>query len=283
MGRPLLLALAAVAPFAVSACGGESDFTIDFAARAGSEEVSCGASFPGLGTGGAVRLRDFRLYVSNVRLVDADGAEVPLTLEDDGVWQQGGVALLDFEDGSAECGDSGTAETRTQIVGTAEIGEARGLRFTVGVPFAQNHFDSATAPSPLNLSTMFWNWRGGYKFMRIDLRDESNQNNFNIHLGATACMAATPVEAPAAPCGRPNRVEVSLDDFDPAAGTVILDLAGLLSGVDTSTNTNMTPPGCMSAPSDPNDCTPVFGNLGLDFSSGQCTGDCAGQGFVRGE
>jgi uncharacterized repeat protein (TIGR04052 family) len=282
LGAPLLPCLSLVL-----ACGGETeDYTLSFEARAGGAPLRCGEGYTGMGaSSGPVELRDFRLYVSDVRLVGADGAEAPLELDQDVVWQHASVALLDFEDGSGACSASGTPETRAVITGQAAIDAPTGVRFRIGVPFDLNHLDTATQPSPLNLGAMFWNWRGGYKFLRLDLRDRGVQppSAFNIHLGATACDAPTPVQPPSSPCGRPNRPDIALDGFDPSADTIVLDLAGLLTGVDTSTNTPMTPPGCMSAPTDPDDCGPVFQNLGLSFASGACTGDCAGQRFVRVE
>ena len=56
-----------------------------------------------------------------------------------------------------------------------------------------------------------------------------------------------------------------------------IDLAALVSEADITTNSAETPPGCMSSPMEPDDCTPVFGALGLDFANGTCVGDCDGQ------
>lgn len=260
--------------------------TIRFAARAGEEAVTCGQSYGGMGRAGPVELRDFRLYASDVRLVSPDGTERPLELEQDGVWQSGGIALLDFEDGTGACSETGNAEMRTEIRGVTSLEAVGGLRFRLGVPFDRNHLDTAAQPSPLNILAMHWNWRGGYKFLRLDLRDVGVDPSqpYNIHLGSTGCTSPAPVAPPSAPCGRPNRPEVVLDRFDPGAHTVVFDVGGLLDGVDTSTNTVGTNPGCMSGPNDAADCTPIFENLGLSFDTGACrTEGCADQRFVRVE
>jgi hypothetical protein len=74
--------------------------TIQFAARAGDQPVTCGQAISGIGASAAtVQIQDFRIYVSAVRLVDRQGAEHPVTLTPDGVWQGERVALLDFEGG----------------------------------------------------------------------------------------------------------------------------------------------------------------------------------------
>lgn len=291
MRRLPALAFAALAPVTL-ACGDEdapatpdpTDVVVRFAARAGDDPIACGQTYAGMGTGvGPIAVRDFRLYVSDLRLVAPDGTERPLALEADGIWQRDGVALLDFEDGTASCSETGNPELNTTVRGATELAEVSGIRFRLGLPFELNHFDTATQASPLNLPSMFWNWRGGYKFIRIDVRDEGSTppNPFNIHLGSTACGDGPAVTPPTAPCGRPNLADVALDGFDPATDEIVLDLAGLLEGVDTSTNAEGTPPGCMSAPTDPTDCAPVFRNLGLSFASGACEADCAGQRFVR--
>lgn len=274
MKRFHLLVLVAAA----AGCGdGDTSYTINFASLAGTQSIACDT--PLSAGGGNVLVRDFRLFVSNLELLTADGANA-LRLEQDGLWQSESLALLDFEEA---CGDFGNAELNTSVRGTAEVdGDVTGLRFQIGVPFERNHFDTATQPSPLNLASMFWNWRGGYKFIRIDLMGGDMMSvPFNVHLGSTACDGATDVDAPTMPCARPNRPTITLNGFDPASQEVVFDLQTLLTGSDTSTNTEGTPPGCMSAPTDPMDCTPVFRNLGLDFDSGSCSGNCDGQTFVR--
>lgn len=259
------------------ACGdGESTFSIPFSATVSGQAISCAQ--PATLGGRSVEVRDFRLFVSNVELMGADGARVPLTLTQDGQWQDGEVALLDFEDGTGSCSETGNAPTHTTIDGVADIDNPTGIRLEIGIPFARNHFETASQPAPLNIASMFWNWRGGYKFIRIDLRDGTTP--FNVHLGSTACDAASAVEAPTR-CDRSNRPVLMLSDVSFERG-VELDLANLLAGADTSTNTAMTPPGCQSSPTEADDCRPIFNNLGLDFASGQCAAaDCMGQSFAR--
>lgn len=275
-----------------SACGDDepvdpsrTPIELNFEARSGAVVVGCDSPITSAGIAGPLELRDFRLYVSNLRAIGPDGAEVPVELAQDGTWQNGDVALLDFEDGSGACSATGNPATRSVIEGQVELEDVRGVVFDIGVPFERNHLDASTAPSPLNVTSMYWNWRAGYKFARIDLRDTgaTPPMDFNIHLGSTGCESAAPVEGPTEPCARPNRPEVRLEDFDPAQQLVVLDLEGLLNTVDTSTNTAETPPGCMSGPTDPDDCTPLFQNLGMDFATGNCAGgDCSNQRFVRG-
>lgn len=280
-----LLALAAAAFLSTAAAAQEiAPITLRFAAMVGAEPFVCGRSYDGLGSGGA-RLTpgDFRFYVSDLHLIEESGNAVPLTLAQDGRWQYRDVALLDFETRSGPC-LTGTAETRAVVTGTAPVGRYRGLRFTLGVPFALNHADSTIAPSPLNLTSLFWGWQGGYKFLRIDLASAGSRPGpvshgahaghapagFPIHLGSTGCGPAGPGLTPA-PCRSPNRPVIELTGFDPTKGTVAADLKTLLDGVDVQSNAPSTPAGCMSAPED-GDCDRLMRNLGLPFSGTPSSG-----------
>lgn len=275
---PPLLAALCLTPLA---CGGEDepqDVTVTFAASVAGAEVSCDQMYTGLGaTGASARLADARLYVSNVELRDASGAWVPLTLTEDR-WQRAGVALLDFEDGTGACADSGTADLNATLRGTAPAGTYDGVRYTVGVPFELNHNDSATSGAPLDVPGMFWNWRGGYKFVRVDWSVEGGMvPRWNVHLGSTGCVSASPATAPDEACGRANAPQIELVDLDLSTDAIAIDLAALVGGADLQSNVMDSPPGCMSAPTEGSDCSPVFSALGLAFDNGACMNGCASQ------
>lgn len=270
------------APAAAPAAAGEP-VVITFAMKAGEQDIACGQTVEGLGSAGSpATFNDMRFYVSNVRLVNGAGEEVPVTLDDDGLWQGKGVALLDFEDGSAGCADSGTAEMNDKVTGTIPGGEYSGVRFDLGVPFALNHQDVTAAASPLNIPAMWWNWQYGYKFVRIDMKTDAAATDgaWFVHLGSTDCTAADPAAAPETPCGRPNIADIWLDGFNPAANVVVADVASLLAGVNLSESAP-EPPGCMSGPDDP-DCLALFPAFGLDVATGRCSeAGCATQTFFR--
>ncbi|MEM8720705.1 MAG: MbnP family copper-binding protein [Cyanobacteria bacterium P01_G01_bin.39] len=319
----------------------QEEIAINFEAFVGESEFACGESYEEIGTGSStITPTDFRFYVSDVALIDEDGNAVPLELEQDGKWQHQNVALLDFEDGTDSC-DNGTPETRTQVVGTIPEGDYESLSFTLGVPSQLNHNDAAIAPSPLNLTSMWWNWQGGYKFLRLDLETEqaianvsdvthsqtshsqgaasnvqinqqtvtshgnqttrqtsqqtsifqngqgthqqtssthtthhgdkdgqhsqhgnknASNNAYLIHLGSTGC--ADSAQSSLFNCANPNRVTVTLSDFDADKNVVVADLAELLAQSDLSTNQANTPNGCMSSPDD-DDCLPILESLSL--------------------
>lgn len=148
------------------------DVRLQFAGELAGQAADCSRRHENVGlTGASVGLADFRFYVSRVRMLDEQGNETVVRLVDHGPWQHGDVALLDFENGSANC-SNGTAPTNHLVLGEVPVGDYTGIAFDIGVPFDSNHADPTLAASPLNLTALFWNWRGGYRFMRVDLVSE---------------------------------------------------------------------------------------------------------------
>ncbi|MEG5136935.1 MULTISPECIES: MbnP family copper-binding protein [unclassified Microcoleus] len=265
---------------------------IKFSAMVGEKPFNCGESYSNLGTSAAtVTPTDFRFYVSDAALIDASGKAVPLTLKQDGKWQHQNVALLDFENKSGACAN-GTVEIRDRLIGTIPKGSYKGLQFTLGVPSNLNHEDASLAPSPLNLTSLWWNWRGGYKFLRIDIKNQmvdqkpdsksgkesspiahnagshgsshgGGLQGFMIHLGSTGCKAEGNNQKPTT-CANANTSKVILSNFDSTRNTVIVDLKSLVSQTNLAVNQANTPPGCMSEPND-GDCAGIMTNLGLPF------------------
>ncbi len=237
--------------------GGQA-VTIEFAAMVGTETFVCGDTYDNLGANdSSLVLSDFRFYVQDVELKDAAGIWVPVQL-DDNIFQTSGVALLDFEDG---CGELGNPELNDSVVGTVPAGEYDGLRFKMGVPFEMNHVNHATAPSPMNLTSLFWDWQVGYKFLRID-SGQFSETDWRMHLGSTGCVG-DPMAGGVTECANGNRVEVEFDAFDASANTVVADYAALVEGAALDEDA-AADAGCMSKPAD-TDCGPLFANLGLAF------------------
>jgi uncharacterized repeat protein (TIGR04052 family) len=216
---------------------------------------------------------------------------VPVTLDRDEIWQNGSVALLDFEDASGSC--NGTAAVNTSIRGHAPSGDYTGIAFTMGVPEELNHADATIAESPLNYTSLYWGWRFGYLFMRLDLETAPAQaahlgprpdvtlvqhglghshgtsaaaSGFSVHVGSVGCGGEGLMDArpPDAPCAVPNRARITLADFDPAEDVVVFDIAALLAEADVTVNMVGSVSGCMSTPDD-SDCAPIMPQLGLPF------------------
>lgn len=249
--------------------GATQPVELAFEARVGETPFSCTGPFTGLGSAATdVDITDFRMYVHGFELHDATtGSWVPLALTQDGLFQYQDLALLDFEDKTGSCGN-GTAEVNTKVVGTAPVGSYDGVRFKLGVPFELNHGDVASAPSPLNLSGLFWNWQGGYKFLRVDSVPAGGGSPFNLHLGSTGCDG-DPATGGVTACDRPNVAQVELSPFDPATGTILADYAAVIADNDLSSDAGGAP-GCMAGVTDP-ECGPVFTHLGMNIADGSLT------------
>jgi len=202
---------------------GSQAVTIQFAAKVGADDFVCGDTYDNLGTNdSSLKLTDFRFYVQDVAVQNTNAEWVPVVLTQN-QFQVDDVALLDFEDG---CGGFGNPDLNSEVVGTVPEGEYAGVRFTMGVPVDLNHADASTAPGPLGLTSMFWSWRGGYKFLRIDsgnIKDDSTL--WRMHLGSTGCgMTNDPTTPPEQPCTNENRVKAEFNAFDTENDTVDLGL-----------------------------------------------------------
>ncbi len=269
--------LAACSTTPPSGNAGLQPVKLNFAAEVNGKAFVCGQQYTDIGTTrSTLTPSDFRFYVSEVQLINVDGRAVPVQLDQDGTWQLENIALLDFESGVGPC-RNGTAGLNTTVRGQVPAGTYTGVRFTLGVPFARNHGDPTVSPSPLNNTAMFWNWQGGYKFLKFDTassgkpttvappdaRGGGTASGFSVHLGSTVCAAPSKTSAPSS-CQNPNRVKVEFRNFDPVKSTIVADIGRVLAGANVDVNAPQTSPGCMSFPKDA-DCPPVMGALGLSY------------------
>ncbi|HVN08926.1 MAG TPA: MbnP family copper-binding protein [Patescibacteria group bacterium] len=262
---------------------------VRFEGRLAGKPFACGKLYEGVGTGATtVTPADLRFFVSNIELIDAQGGATPVALDQDGVWQYKSLALIDLEDGTGEC-RNGNTPMHAEATGSAPPREYKGVRFTVGVPFDLDHVDPLQAPSPLNMTAMLWTWQSGYKFIRAEVvvapsgasataaatpaepgaraqnaAVEAHSRGFPVHIGSTGCGGTVRTAAPPQECMNPNRIVVTLEEFDAAKDVVIFDFGRLLANSDVTVNSPSTAPGCMSGEDDP-DCAPVMGALGLPF------------------
>lgn len=247
--------------------GGEpQSITLTFAAEVNGAPFACGQAYEGVGLASSkLDVLDLRMYVHDFRLVDG-ATEIPLTLEQDGTWQVEGLALLDFENKQGKCAN-GTAQTNVTVRGTVPAGTAYdGIRFRLGVPFEQNHADASTAPSPLNLSALFWSWQGGHKFLRADLLRDGTSNGFAVHLGSTGCTG-NPSSGEMVSCSNPNVGGVELSNFDASSDTIVFDLGAVVAATDFTKPDGGGATGCLAGKSDP-ECGPILERLGVDLATG---------------
>ena len=299
---PLSTALALALPLALAACGGgggsdtatpaptgPQSITIDFAAKAGTQDVKCGTAITGLGNGKvSAELHDLRFYVSNVALVNDKDESVSVAL-DVNDWQTKEVALIDLEDGTGACADAGTKAMNLQIKGTVPAGTYKGVKLTIGVPSSLNHTDYAVATKPMDVQAMAWSWQAGRKFAQIEVNPVGGVvrpapaapgSTFYVHLGSTGCTG-NPVTGETVSCARPNRMDFSFASFNTATQKVVVDLAALYTGTNLNEDLGSAP-GCMSGATDP-ECDAIYKVLKLDLVTGKPINSGSGQTLFRAE
>ncbi|MEY3740932.1 MAG: hypothetical protein RLZZ192_1608, partial [Pseudomonadota bacterium] len=269
--------------FASTSTQAQQPVEIKFAAEVNGQPFSCGQSYKDIGTTkSTITPSDFRFFVSDVELIDAQGRATAVALTQDKTWQFENVVLLDFENASGPC-RNGTVPMNTSVRGSVPAGKYTGMRFTLGVPFKLNHVDPTTAPAPLSSTAMFWTWQGGYKFLKVDMASAGTNalhghggaqgaghgagaaSGFSFHLGSTMCASPSKTAAPTA-CANPNRLTVSFAQFDPSKQTVVADIGAVLTNANVDVNAAGTSPGCMSFLKDA-DCPPIMAALGLPYES----------------
>lgn len=286
--------LFAAASAAQAAGGSTQPVSISFALTAGGKEIGCGAPLSNLGNGHlSGKLQEARLYVYGFALIDAKGKHTPIALTQS-EWQYGDVALIDFKDargGNAACTPSNPAKN-TVVVGMVPQGVYTGLTFSVGAPIetivdgkpvAVNHSNVETAPPPLDISGMAWNWQAGRRFFAIEVfppapvikADGSKSRGWMVHLGSTGCKG-NPATGEIVSCAHENRFSVTLDRFDWKTQRVNLDLTTLLANSDITVDKGGAV-GCMSGLDDP-ECPALFKALGLNLvDTAPGTGDAGKQ------
>ena len=227
--------------------------------------------------GSQVALKDARFYVHDINLIKTDGSKVAFSMNKDGVFQNSytangktyNVGLLDFADGTSNCATGvfaagTTSTTNTKITGSGVSGSFSGIEFTVGVPEDLNHLDDTTLAAPLNSSGMYWSWKNGFKFMKIEFLNGSIGNAW--HIGSSGCNDNYV-------CTYYNRSTVTVTKssgtFNPSTDTVALDIQALFNG----TNTTSTRISCHSGPqSSDTNCGTIGTNMGVTKATGLSSG-----------
>ncbi|WP_448568357.1 MbnP family copper-binding protein [Thalassotalea ganghwensis] len=196
------------------------------------------------------QIDQLQLFVSNIDALDRQGEWQSLDMANND-YQTKNVALL-----GGECHSAREKKNNWQVVfaDSVVLSHYQRIRFTLGVPFELNHLNPLTQESPLNMPSMFWVWRTGHKFLRLEM--SSTNDAWVFHLGSTGCKAISPVRPPTSPCLNPNQVVIDLPM--PSDNAVILDLKALLSGITLSEQTS-----CQSDP-DNLHCQSLFERIGVN-------------------
>lgn len=244
------------------------EVTIRFKAAVADRDFSCLDRYENVGaTHATVVPADFRFYVQDVKLIDANDKEVPVTLDTRAPWQTKDVALVDFEDLQGHC--HGTAETNTTITGRVPRGEYKGIVFSNGVPESLNHLDQSKQPAPLDVTDLYWTWLSGYRFVVAEVTQDAAESGAApageedggaalpglglMHVGSTACSKDKG-------CTKPNRNLIRLPEFDVDNDVIVADLGAIFSNTDVTKEQQ-----CHAADEV---CGPMFEQIGVSFENG---------------
>jgi len=140
-------------------------------------------------TGTKLQASKARFYLSQPKLVDAGGRQVPTDLLDEaGNRLPYGVTLVDFE-----------RPESMKVFLRVPAGSYRDLALSVGVPATcesgerLNHSDASAMKAPLDVDRdMYWTWNSGYVFLKFEGRVASARgwDGFFYHVGDDKRFAA---------------------------------------------------------------------------------------------
>lgn len=220
-----LVAAAATAP---------QPFSLQFEGRNGLTPITSFGATDITINGTATRFRDFRFYVSEVKFLRADGTKVSATINTDDVWQSRNIALVDLD--TVE-----TANTNDKVTGSVAPGTYTGIEFTLGIPENTNHLQISTLASPLNVTSMYWAWSSGFKFVSVEFSLNNGANYTQFHLGSQACKNVAS-SSEFGECAMPFRPTISLTgNVKLMNQKVAVNAAALLNGF-TNTADNFCMP-----------------------------------------
>jgi uncharacterized repeat protein (TIGR04052 family) len=232
--------------------------TINFRAAVGTQPFACGQTYTNQGTAGtSITPRDFRFYVQDVRLINAAGQEVPVTLDVRAPWQTATVAMLDFETASNGC-VGGDAGTNTMITGTVPAGQYVGVAFRNGVPVDLNHDDPTTLSPPLRAPQMQWSWLTGFRFVKANFAQVGGTAQHAAETGSTGC-SGDPGQGTVV-CTRPNRNDVVFMNFNAATNVIVADAGALFASFNLTQTNECHGTGAV--------CTPIYTALGVNATTG---------------
>lgn len=141
------------------------------------------------------------------------------------------------------------------------------VSFTIGLPFDTNHANPLLQPSPINTPDMFWSWRNGHKFVRIDMRNNNNNDAWSLHLGSVGCSSESSLRAPNEACQQTNRFSYTIAEIKPLTRlnvqdatfhtqSIKLDIGAIIQGITLSKEAS-----CMFDYSEQSQCSRITQNL----------------------
>jgi hypothetical protein len=119
---------------------------------------------------------ELKYVISNIRLVEDDGTEIPYNVND----LDKGAAVI----------DQAKPASLNYVLGNIPSGTYRQIKFGLGIKQAQNTLDQTRFPNfyaaaGANDTQMMWEWGTGYRFTKIEGFYDVDNKTMSIHTGST--------------------------------------------------------------------------------------------------
>lgn len=122
------------------------------------------------------RFSELKYVISNIRLVKADGTEIPYNIND--------------LDKGATVVNHANPSTLNYVMSKIPTGEYKQIKFGLGVrsdlnTLDQTRFPNFYATAGANNTEMMWEWGTGYRFTKIEGFYDTDNKQMSIHTGST--------------------------------------------------------------------------------------------------
>lgn len=119
---------------------------------------------------------ELKYVISNIRLIKADGSEIPYNVND----LDKGAAVI----------DQAKAATLNYVLSNIPVGEYKQIKFGLGVKQEINTLDQLRFPvfyatAGANDTKMHWEWGTGYRFTKLEGFYGADHKELSIHTGST--------------------------------------------------------------------------------------------------
>lgn len=122
------------------------------------------------------RFSELKYVISNIRLLKADGTEIPYNIND--------------LDNGATVINQAKPQTLDYVLTNIPVGEYKQIKFGLGVKDGLNDLDQVRFPNFYaeageNDTEMMWEWGTGYRFTKIEGFYDTDHKELSIHTGST--------------------------------------------------------------------------------------------------
>ncbi|MBB1646146.1 MbnP family protein [Sphingobacterium sp. UME9] len=119
---------------------------------------------------------ELKYVISNIRLIKADGSEIPYNVND----LDKGAAVI----------DQAKAATLNYVLSNIPVGDYKQIKFGLGVKQEINTLDQLRFPvfyatAGANDTKMHWEWGTGYRFTKLEGFYGADHKELSIHTGST--------------------------------------------------------------------------------------------------